>query len=335
MKKINLLFVLAGMFAFFACDDDSDKATPVDPEVSALSGLWNLSLQVPEVQLIVEEDEWFGPEYAEEPYVNPYPSIRLTWTAIDAEKTPNANTLSRIATNLLSKLLPEVVHSVSLSENGELTAEYYPSPIFNPQWDNESQGFVELPEEVVMSTWFLTGMASPWSIDSAKVAEAPNVEYPLYQRTWVKAPSGVVSWSLKDDMVNLKLDKEAIKAQISASGSTVSFDALIEMVGGFLGEDGSDKLNALLENGIPLKYKIENDVLTLYIDKAMAAPYMAALLPNLPGLWSLVMGAVPENMASMVNMLLPMLGLEKIEDLQTIWETNTDKFEIALHFKRP
>ena len=300
-----------------------------------MSGLWNLSLQVPEVQLIVEEDEWFGPEYAEEPYVNPYPSIRLTWTAIDAEKTPNANTLSRIATNLLSKLLPEVVHSVSLSENGELTAEYYSSPIFNPQWDNESQGFVELPEEVVMSTWFLTGMASPWSIDSAKVAEAPNVEYPLYQRTWVKAPSGLVSWSLKDDMVNLKLDKEAIKAQISASGSTVSFDALIEMIGGFLGEDGSDKLNALLENGIPLKYKIENDVLTLYIDKAMAAPYMAALLPNLPGLWSLVMGAVPENMAPMVNMLLPMLGLEKIEDLQTIWETNTDKFEIALHFKRP
>ena len=332
MKKLNLLLVLAGMFAFSACDDDSDKATPVDPEVSALSGLWNLSLQVPEVQLIVEEDEWFGPEYAEEPYVNPYPSIRLTWTAIDAEKTPNANTLSRIATNLLSKLLPEVVHSVSLSENGELTAEYYPSPIFNPQWDNESQGFVELPEEVVMSTWFLTGMASPWSIDSAKVAEAPNVEYPLYPRTWENAPSGLVSWSLKGGMVNLKLDMEAIKAQIPADGSSVSFDTVIAMLSGFLGED---KLNDLLENGIPLKYKMESDVLTLYIDKEMVAPYMEVLLPLLPGLWEMAMSAVPADMAPLMPMLLPMLGLEKIEDLQTIWERNTDKFEIALHFKRP
>ena len=330
MKKLNLLLVLAGMFAFSACDDDSDKVKPVDPEVSALSGTWNLSLQVPYAVGEMDPDTW---EF--ERFVNPYPSISLEWTAKSDTITPNANNLSLLATNLLSKLLPEVVHSITLSENGELTAEYYPSPIFNQMWNSSDSTWQEIAPESALMTWMASALLGS-SFEASSAEEARKIEYPLYPRTWVNAPSGLVSWSLKDGMVNLKLDKEAIKAQISASGSTISFDALIEIVGGFLGEGGSDKLNALLENGIPLKYKIENNVLTFYIDKAMAAPYMDALLPNLPGLWSLVMGAVPEDMAPMVNgMLLPMLGLEKIEDLQMIWEKNTDKFEIALHFKRP
>ena len=325
MKKLNLLLVLAGMFAFSACDDDSNKVKPVDPEVSALSGTWNLSLQVPYAVGEMDPDTW---EF--ERFVNPYPSISLEWTAKSDTITPNADNLSLLGTNLLSKLLPEVVHSITLSENGELTAEYYPSPIFNQMWDS-SDGTWKPVEESALMTWMASALLGS-SLEADNAEEAQKLEYPLYPRTWENAPSGLVSWSLKGGMVNLKLDMEAIKAQIPADGSSVSFDTVIAMLSGFLGED---KLNDLLENGIPLKYKMESDVLTLYIDKEMVAPYMEVLLPLLPGLWEMAMSAVPADMAPLMPMLLPMLGLEKIEDLQTIWETNTDKFEIALHFKRP
>ena len=326
MKKLNLLLVLAGMFAFSACDDDSDKVKPVDPEVSALSGTWNLSLQVPYAVGEMDPDTW---EY--ERFVNPYPSISLEWTAKSDTITPNADNLSLLATNLLSKLLPEVVHSITLSENGELTAEYYPSPIFNQMWNSSDSTWQEIAPESALMTWMASALLGA-SFEASSAEEARKIEYPLYPRTWVNAPSGLVSWSLKDGMVNLKLDMEAIKAQIPADDSSVSFDTVIAMLSGFLGED---KLNDLLENGIPLKYKMESEVLTLYIDKEMVAPYMEVLLPLLPGLWEMAMSAVPADMAPLMPMLLPMLGLEKIEDLQTIWETNTDKFEIALHFKRP
>ena len=326
MKKLNLLLVLAGMFAFSACDDDSDKVKPVDPEVSALSGTWNLSLQVPYAVGEMDPDTW---EF--ERFVNPYPSISLEWTAKSDTITPNADNLSLLGTNLLSKLLPEVVHSITLSENGELTAEYYPSPIFNQMWNSSDSTWQEIAPESALMTWMASAMLGS-SLEAGNAEEAQKLEYPLYPRTWENAPSGLVSWSLKGGMVNLKLDMEAIKAQIPADGSSVSFDTVIAMLSGFLGED---KLNDLLENGIPLKYKMESDVLTLYIDKEMVAPYMEVLLPLLPGLWEMAMSAVPADMAPLMPMLLPMLGLEKIEDLQTIWETNTDKFEIALHFKRP
>ena len=324
MKKINLLLVLAGMLAFSACDDDSDKEGPVDSEAAALTGTWNLSLQVPYAVGEMDPDTW---EY--ERFVNPYPSISLEWTAKSDTVTPNADNLSLLATNLLSKLLPEVVHSITFSENGALTAEYYPSPIFNRIWNSSDSTWREVAEESALTTWMAAALMGA-SFEAGSAEEAQKLEYPLYPRTWVNAPS--VSWSLKDGMVNLKLNMEAIKAQIPADGSSVSFDTVIAMLGSILGED---RLNALLGNGLPLKYKMESEVLTLYIDKEMAAPYMEVLLPLLPGLWEMAMGSVPADMAPLMPMLFQALGLEKIDDLQTIWKTNTDKFEIVLHFKRP
>lgn len=309
------------------------KATLNEAAQGGLAGTWNLSLQYPYTVGDMDMETWEYPRY-----VNPYPPIRLNWTALDnSEGKKNADQFSMIVSNLCSHLLPEVLQSISLANSNALTASYYPQPMFDWIYDMDGETWVQNtdPENAMMSWMMNALLVTP----STTPEEAPNAYIPVYERTWLSAPSGLVSWYVKGDCIYIVPDIAAIMKQIGADqgGSTAGeFDlkALLDQLTK-LGI-GEDKLMALLPQiqgwmttGIPLKYKQENGVLTLYIDKEMAAPFMELLLPILPALWEKV---VASDTTGMINMALFLLGLEDISDLQTIWETNTDQFTISLNF---
>ncbi|MDE5650217.1 MAG: DUF4925 domain-containing protein, partial [Duncaniella sp.] len=87
-----------------------------------------------------------------------------------------------------------------------------------------------------------------------------------------------------------------------------------------------------LQTGVPLKYSVDGDYLSLYIDKEMADPFMVIIFKFLPVLQNMMDEMAAEN--PMMSMMYGLLGIEKFSDLQTIWESNTDEFKIALNFNQ-
>ncbi len=310
------------------------KATLNEAAQGGLAGTWNLSLQYPYTRgEEMDRETWEYPKYE-----NPCPPIRLSWTALDySEGKKNADQFSMIVTNLCSHLLPEVLQNISLASSNALTASYYPQPIFDWTYDIYEGKWVQSddPDNAMMS-WMVNALLL---VPTTTPEEAPKTYVPVYDRTWLPAPSGLVSWYVKGDCIYIVPDIAAIMKQVSADqgdSAAGEFDlaAILEELSK-LGID-KDKLTALLPQiqewmtvGVPLKYKQENGVLTLYIDKEMAAPFMELLLPALPALWEKV---VASDTTGLINMALFLLGLEDISDLQTIWETNTDQFTISLNF---
>jgi len=309
------------------------KATLNEAAQGGLAGTWNLSRQYPYTVGEMDWETWETPQY-----VNPCPPIRLNWTALDdSEEKKNANQFSMIVTNLCSRLLPEVLQNISLASSNALIASYYPQPMFDWIYDFDAGKWVQNtdPDNAIMS-WMVNALLV---VPTTTPEEAPKTNVPVYERTWLPAPPGLVSWYVKGDCIYIVPDIAAIMKQVSAdqgggAAGELDLDTILEKLAE-LGI-GEDKLMALLPQiqewmtaGVPLKYKQENGTLTLYIDKEMAAPFMELLLPALPGLWEKVVASDPTGL---INMALFLLGLEDISDLQTIWETNTDQFTISLNF---
>ena len=85
-----------------------------------------------------------------------------------------------------------------------------------------------------------------------------------------------------------------------------------------------------IETGVPLHYTVDGEYLSLYIDKAMAEPYMTLIFKFLP-----ILQAKMDEMAAtnpMMSMMWGVLGIEKLSDLETIWNNNTADFKIAISF---
>lgn len=306
-----------------------------DSAQGGLAGTWNLSLQYPYTVGDFDMETFTTPQY-----LNPYPPIRLTWTAKNSDDL-NAEQCATVLTNLCSKLLTEVVQSVSLSDNSDLTASYYPQPIFDQRYDWATGEWTQLgPDDGdPMMSWMMYALlVTPTTTE----AEAPNTEIPVYPRTWTTSPAGLVSWYVQGGQLYLIPNLTAILKQISADqGTDTGMEGMdLTAILGKLTELGIDqaKLTALLPQimewlttGIPLKYEVTGDRLSLYVSKEMVTPFMELLLPALPALWEKVLEADPTGMAGMAVYLL---GITKIEDLQTIWENNTENFSITLNLKK-
>lgn len=298
-----------------------------------LAGTWNLSLQYPCTQGEFDADTWETPRYD-----NPYPPIRLAWTAKDSEKL-NGEQCGLILTRLCGNLLKEVVENISLSTNGNLTASYYPAPIFNQVYDWNSKQWTQSDPENAMTTWIMDALLNA---PTTTEEEAPNIEIPVYSRNWLSSPTNLVYWYQKDGYLYIIPNITAILNQVSADQGTNidTSDLDLQTILSQLTELGisTEQLMALIPTiqewmttGIPLKYEVTGDRLSLYVTKEMAAPFMDLLLPALPGLWEMVVAADPTGMAGMAIMLL---GIQDISDLQTIWENNTDDFSITLNLKK-
>nr|WP_302829299.1 DUF4925 domain-containing protein [uncultured Bacteroides sp.] len=288
-----------------------------DKGQGGLTGKWNLNVINP---LFTSDFDWDTFETITT--WNSNPPVYFNWTA----KTTTDPTLkspeqaARVLSTLCSHLLAEVLNSAAFTATGDLTAEYYSTPIMDKWWSNEAGEWTE----VRFTDWLFYSMAMP----DLKPAD----------RTWIEAPKGLVQWYVKDGYFYIVPNIEAIMKQIAADqGGTVSgidLATIITMLQEFgitLDETMLAQITGWLTNGIPLKYKVEGDILSLYVDKEMVAPFMNMLLPALPALWEKALAADTTGMASM---LIGVLGFEDITDVQKVWENNTDNFDITLCFKK-
>ena len=293
------------------------KTTLNEKAQGGLAGTWNLNV--------------VNPLYTQEFDMDTFETITiwsenlpasLNWTAIDKTKEMNTpKAASTVFSVLCSHLVAEVLNTVTFTADGGLTAGYYPKPNTNKFWNENKQDW----EDTEFSTWMSSAMLSP-------------VLKP-YDRTWMEAPKGLVQWYVKDGYFYVVPNLAAIMGQIATdqggAGSQIDIATImakLQELGITIDENMLAQVTGWLTNGIPLKYKVEGGILSLYVDKEMVAPFMNMLLPALPAIWEKVLASDTTGMASM---LLGVLQLEKIEDLQTVWETDTEAFDITLCFKKP
>ncbi len=255
-----------------------------------------------------------------------YP-LWITWSAQDPEK-PNAQQTATTVRTFGSSLLYQFLHSLTFSEDGNITAEY---------WDGK--GFDMATD---MATYLMGGIEYEYDDNWNAVSASMKNLHP--DAPWLESPKKLLYWYVKDGYLYIVPDIAAILAQIKQdTGSDVSggLNGITDLLAG-LGEYGID-VEALMqlvpqwmETGIPLKYEKTENGLKLYADKEMCRPVVEALLPALPKLDTMIaeLAKSEDPMMQMLPMMLPiMLGIENLAALEPIWNDNTKEFEVSLNFE--
>lgn len=265
-----------------------DAQSVLTPEAQGgLSGTWRL-LPAP-----VADPE------TEMPTLTP---LFLVWTAVDATK-PNLQQGSMIVSLFGSMVLFDALDSVTLHEDGNITARYWPEIGMGGTDDNGN--FVASHDEWLESP---KSNLAFWYVKNDRFYIVPNIDEILRQTAG------------EDGGEEQPADLEQIVAQLKQFG--VDTEAL------------QAALKEWMVTGIPLRYTKEGSSLKLYVDKQMVTPFMEALLPALPKLDEMLAPilADPENeTGALIQMAFGMLGIEKLADIQTIWNTNTADFELSIN----
>lgn len=284
---IMRLSVQGNMTAAGTVKLDAKSALTAEAQ-DGLSGTWRL-LPAPQMD----------PE-TEMPSLTP---LFLVWTAVDVAK-PNMQMGAMMANLFGSMILFDALDSVTLHEDGNITARYWSEIGVGGMDDNNN--FIHTHEE------------------------------------WLESPkSNLAFWHVRDGLFYVVPDIDAILRQAAKdNGGEDAQPADIEQVLAQLEALGVDAavLRAALEQwavtGIPLRYAKQEGSLKLYADKQMVAPFMAALLPALPKLDEMLVPILADEnneTGSLIKMAFGMLGIEKLADIKTIWETNTADFELAIN----
>ena len=270
-----------------------------------------------------------------------YPAFRMVWSA-NNENDLNGQQLATLASRAVSHFMVDLLKDVTLNANGTFSAKYGDLNYVKSQ----------LPDfNNTENIWGIAG----WFLGLLDVNMVPT------QTTWYESPAGLAYWYCRDGYFYFVPDIMQIIAQSNEdNGTDVSPEMVMGLISqlsqmepsalityanqllptiGLEGVDLSDvdpetirTILSWLQTGIPLKYKVDGDYLSLYIDKEMAAPFMTILFKFLP-----VLQAKMDEMAAgnpMMSMMYSLLGIEKFSDLQTIWETNTNEFKIAMNFNQ-
>ena len=268
-----------------------------------------------------------------------YAPVRIVWSAVDANQT-NGEQISKMGTIFASHLMAEVINSITLTDDGNLTASYYPEMITEDVEGN--------PQDV-----------QDWILSKLYAAETAPIE-----RKWLTSPKNLMHWYAKDGLVYLVPNLPQILMQAAADqGESLDIEsimALLQMVNEMddatlgatlaaLGQQmGIDPaiLQALdvklirevlgwMTTGVPLKYTVTAEgAMRLYADKDMVSPFMPILLSFLPQLQAAFDEAVAADETGMLQLVMAMLGLEKFTDLNDVWYKNTDQFAVGLGFQR-
>lgn len=271
--------------------------------------------------------------YATEPAisVNVAP-VLIYWPAKNYDEEneiKNGYQLGNIGSTIISHLIGEVLNKVTFNEDGSITAKYYSEIVLGESPDLQ---------EWIMSKMFSEGPITP------------------LERTWMDAPKGFASWYAKGDKIYIMPNIESIIKSVAGEevdvktlmsmieGMKVAKDeelqAIISALGNEIGMD-LDKIPVALvkevlnwtTTGIPFKYKTKENYLYIHVDKKMVESYMPLALSLLPMLQAELDKLAESN--EMIAMLPLLLGVEKLTDFSTIWETNTtDVFEIGLMLKK-
>lgn len=232
----------------------------------------------------------------------------IVWSAIDLEK-PNLENAMSLVNMVAPSVLFSALNQVTFHEDGNITAKY---------WENFS-----------MENMF---------------ANQENGQLIASHDDWGDSPKNLAFWYAKNSMIYIVPNINAIAQQVNGDNEDVDISNSEDIVTllAKLKEYNID-VDALLPivmqwitEGIPVKYVKTGDALKIYIDKEMAAPFITPLLPALDKLQEdmekIIEAGEDENTIEMIQLVLGVLQIEKLTDIKTIWEENTNEFEISLNF---
>lgn len=163
---------------------------------------------------------------------------------------------------------------------------------------------------------------------------------------WEETPAANLAfWYTRNGILYVVPNVSALNKGESGSSSSDFDPSNILNVLASLGSYGVD-LNALNEvlseimrNGLPFGYSLDNNVLSLYLDKAVCDRFVTPILPLLP-----VLDQVVEELAksddpadiqklAKLKVVFELLGVSKPSDLGILW-SNTTEFRIELNFQK-
>ena len=297
--------------------------------VAAQGGIaktWNLSLD-PESDV--------NNDYAP----SDYPPFRMVWAPKNEEEM-NAGQIATLASRALSHFMVDLLSNITLNANGTLTAKYGDINYVKSQLPDFSN-----PNMGQLIGWFF-GLL--------------DVNMKPTQPTWLESPAGLAYWYCKGEYFYFVPDIMQIVAQANKDNADdeMSPEMIMGLISqlaqmkpeellnyanqilpslGLQGVDLSDinpetirTILSWLQTGVPLRYKVDGNYLSLYVDKEMAEPFMTVIFKFFPMLQGILDKAAEEN--PMMSMMWGLLGINKLADLQTIWTDNTAEFKIAINF---
>ena len=247
--------------------------------------------------------------------------VYIKWSALDKGK-PNAELMGPRVSAFISGLVYQFLHSVTFSEEGNLTAEYWTA-------DNT----LKLDNII---DYIMNGIQNNKDHTATMINKHP-------ESPWLKSPENVAYWYVSGEYLYVLPNITAILGQIGNNGGSALPDltAILSTLGNY-GIDVNELLPYVMkwmETGIPFKYrKTENGRLELYADKQMCRPIVEALLPALPKLDELIqnLATTSDNvMLQMLPYMLPsLLAIDNLAALGPIWKENTKDFEVSLNFEK-
>ena len=234
----------------------------------------------------------------------------------------------------------DLLSNITLNANGTLTAKYGDINYVKSQLPDFSN-----PNMGQLIGWFF-GLL--------------DVNMKPTQPTWLESPAGLAYWYCKGEYFYFVPDIMQIVAQANKDNADdeMSPEMIMGLISqlaqmkpeellnyanqilpslGLQGVDLSDinpetirTILSWLQTGVPLRYKVDGNYLSLYVDKEMAEPFMTVIFKFFPMLQGILDKAAEEN--PMMSMMWGLLGINKLADLQTIWTDNTAEFKIAINF---
>ena len=293
----------------------------------------------------------------EEGNVSEYAPVRLAWGVDDASPM-DPSQLSLILPAFGSAPLAEVLKDITLSADGNLVATYYskiePYYFMDGEWElSEAADMfgMQLPAEAM---WLVTVGLNMLPINP-------------YERTWSTSPKNLIHWYAKDGSIYLmpniaqilkqliadqKIDEETLNTINSVMAILPTLgemdDATLQnlaqgAISGILqkiGVTGVDvtaldakfirQVLGWLTEGVPLKYRMKDGSLFLYVDKGLTDPFMKVIIPMLPLLDQTLAELVPEDFLPLVYAMF--LGTDSCVKIGDAYSNNTTTFELGINF---
>lgn len=274
---------------------------------------------------------------------------------VDTEMAPEAqNGYNPLLRGVLSYFIPQLLHSVTLQEDGNILAEYSQESILL-MGKKPDVFMAELKALTGWEVMFSEHITFLLNVIAGNIVQK-DIDLVIKDRTYQSSPLNLAYWYKKDERMMVKLNLAAVITQAMKSSEKIVDEQLLSTLSeALLKIDAIQLKNALilinkslnndiisyitqlddytfrsvfswLAEGIPMNVKITEDGHTyLYLDKATLQPLLNLLPQIMPVISELIANNMTEDMANMLQ--------ETIDDLMngiaTDWP-NSVRFNIGV-----